>query len=165
MFCRPSSSTAPRVSGPAVTSERESLIILWQFLTRSVCFYLKSKTNSRKCCDGCEKTVVTTIPSPRLKPYFISPRLPRTCPAAPRRVRRLLPHFLVLTPDRRPPPWQGQPPPRQAMADLPSGRRRLNWGGDRRPLDSLLTISVLAPIERAAAATQRDDLPDDSRVG
>ena len=27
------------------------------------------------------------------------------------------------------------------MADLPSGRHRLNWGGDRRPLDSLLTIS------------------------
>eukprot|EP00964_Phaeocystis_antarctica_P025986 scaffold14619_cov66-Phaeocystis_antarctica.AAC.3 len=85
---------------------------------------------------------------------------PRAAPAAPLPRAHARPQTPAVTP-----PWQGQPPPRQAMADLPSGRRRLNWGGDRRPLDSLLTISVLAPIERAAAATQRDDLPDDSRVG
>ena len=48
------------------------------------------------------------------------------------------------------------PPP----ADLLSGRQALNWGRDRRPLDSLLTISrrssALQPQHSAMS------LPDDS---
>ena len=83
---------------------------------------------------------------------------PRAAPAAPLPRAHARPQTPAVTP-----PWQGQPPPRQAMADLPSGRRRLNWGGDRRPLDSLLTISrrssALQPQHSAMT------LPDDSRVG
>ena len=74
VFCRRSSSTAPRVSGPAVTCERVSRLLITLCFGHElsthcnpdpefVCFSLESKTNSLKCCDGAVRRRLTLVGS------------------------------------------------------------------------------------------------------